>query len=573
MGTTRRLMIALVVVLTACSLANAQVVWRSVASGDWGATTTWEYSTDGGSTWGAPSAVPATRDTNSNFIIAAGHTVIVEASPKYCHNLLVEAGAQLRADTTQPTSDIRYIRIKGDTLTVNGVFGLAADPDDSADVLSLQLYGPDQVLTINGTGTINICRIRPHTSRKNITVVFDADATITYVGSTGGGGSGLYAANDANNDDITYTVNAGRTVTLVDRCNLATSSSTSSDGTANTTFNIDGTVNLLGGSLNLRVAAGKSCVLNVTGTLNVGGNVYPTGASGVLSTISVSGSMNTGTLGEGTLYFDDPAQVVTGAGAFTVGAGATFRTGLPAGLPSASGQIQTATATFDPGANYAYVGSGAQVTGDLLPAHVRGLIIDNATGVTLSQDLLVDSTLTLTDGALLTGSDTLSLGSGALAARSSGYVDGHLKKVGLTGIETFPVGTSGGYAPVTITPLLGTGDFTVTALAGTHPDILNDSRALDRYWSLESAGIDSAHVMFVYPTADIQGNGAAYVAGRHGTGSKWFMYPTTVVPAGDTAFVFGVNEFSDWTLGQPAAFTGLDDPASMPVLNSLKTFT
>ncbi|MCC6396254.1 MAG: T9SS type A sorting domain-containing protein, partial [Bacteroidetes bacterium] len=165
------------------------------------------------------------------------------------------------------------------------------------------------------------------------------------------------------------------------------------------------------------------------------------------------------------------------------------------------------------------------------------------------------------------------LGTGALAVRTSGYVHGHLKKVGLAGIETFPVGTSGGYAPVTITPLLGTGDFTVTALAGAHPDILNNSRALSRYWSLESAGIDSAHLMFVYPAADIQGNGAAYVAGRHGTGSKWFMYPTTVVPAGDTAFVFGVNDFSDWTLGQPAAFTGLDDPASMPVLNSLKTFT
>ena len=572
MGTTRRLMISLVVVLAMCSLANAQVVWRSVASGNWGATATWEYSTDGGSTWGAPSAVPATRDTNSNFIIAAGHTVIVEASPKYCFNLLVVAGAQLRADTTQPTTDIRYIRIKGDSLTVNGVLGLAADPGDSSDVLSLQPYGPDQTLTISGTGTINICRIRPHTGRKNITVVFDANATITYIGSSGTGGAGVYASNDANNDGITFTVNAGRTVTFVDQCNLATSSSTSTDGNANTTININGTVNMLGGNLNLRAAAGKTAVLNVAGTLNVGGSVYPTGTTGVTSTIAVSGAMNTGTMGKGTIYFDTPTQTVTGAGTFTVGDGATFRTGLPGGLASVGGQVLTSTATFSPNAIFAYVGTAAQVTGDLLPAHVRGLTISNSSGVTLSQDLLVDSTLTLTSGALLTGTDTLTVGPGAAVARGTGYVDGVLAKTAFTGPKTFEVGTAGGYSPV-IVAAADTGDFFVTAVDGVHPNIVDGTRALPRYWKLSSAGIDNAALTFVFPPSEVQGSPALYKAGRNSTGTQWNILPTAVSATGDTAVVTGVTVFSDWTLGEPGAFTGLDDPASLPVLNALKTIT
>jgi hypothetical protein len=567
--------IALVLILAVGGLANAQVMWRSVASGNWGVITTWEYSTDWGSTWGVPPAAPATRDTSSDFIISTGHTVVVEASPKYCHNLTVKPDAFLTANLKQPTSDIKYIRIKGDVMEVDGVFGFAADPEDSADVLSLQVYGPDQALTIKGSGTINICRIRPHTGagRTNITVEFETDVTITYIGSSGTGGAGIYSANDANNDNITFTVNPGRTLTMVDGCNLATSSSTSTDGTASTTFNINGTVNMLGGNLNLRGAAGKSIVLNVNGTLNVGGSVYPTGTTGVTSTINVGGTMNTGTLGKGTLYFDTPEQLVTGSGTFTVGQGATFRTGLPQGLPASGAQIQTGTASFSPGATYAYVGTSAQTTGALLPSHVRGLTIANAAGVTLSQSTLVDSTLTLTNGALSTGADTLAVGPEGEVARTSGYVDGYLAKPTPGGATTFEVGAAGGYSPVVVNVTAGSGGALVKAVGGIHPNVINGALALKRYWMLANTGITSADLTFGYPAGDVQGNETAYVGERNTTAKEWSKYTTTVDAVAHTATVTGAPVTSDWTLGEPRAFTPFDDPAALTVPNALRTIT
>ena len=567
--TMRRLTIALALTLAVTTLASAQVIWRSVASGNWGTLATWQRSTDGGGTWATPTAVPATRDTNSNFIIATGTTVVVEASPKYTNDLIIQAGARLTTNVKQPTTDIRYVRIKGDTLLVDGVLGFAANPADSSDVLSLQVYGPNQTLTIMGSGTINICRIRPHNGvgRTNITTVFDADATITYLGSTGTGGSGIYSANDATNDSITFTFNAGRTITMVDGCNLATTSSTSTDGTASTTFNINGTVNMLGGNLSLRGAAGKSIVLNVAGTLNVGGSVYPTGTTGVTSTINVTGTMNTGTLGGGTLYFDAPAQTVTGSGTFSLGR-ATLRLGAAAGFDATSNPFQTTTFLFTPAAKFAYVGTVPQTTGSLLPAHISGLTVNNTAGVTLSQDLLVDTTLTLTAGPLYPGGHALVIPSTATVNRTSGYVDGPLVKTGLSGRTAFEVGTAGNYAPVVVTPTAGTGDFTVTAVNGSHPNLVNSALALKRYWTLASAGITQADLTFNYPSADVQGDESLYRAGRHFTGTSWNMLPTTAYPTGDSAVVAGVTAFSDWTLGEQGAFTPFDDPASIAVVNA-----
>ncbi|HSQ77010.1 MAG TPA: T9SS type A sorting domain-containing protein, partial [Bacteroidota bacterium] len=447
-------------------------------------------------------------------------------------------------------------------------------PADSADALSLQPYGPDQTLMIEGSGTINICRLRPHTGRTNISVIVDANVTFTYVGGSGTGGSGVYSANDAANDFFTFTVKSGRTVTMVDKCNLATTSSTSTDGSANTTFNVDGTLNMLGGNLSLRTAAGKVCSLNVAGTLNLGGNLYASGTTGVPSVITVSGTMNTGTLGKGTLYFDAPAQTVVGSGTFSLGAGATFRTGAPAGVTSGAGsQIGTVGIALSPGARYAFVGTAAQVTGDLLAAQVRGLEINNASGVTLSKATLVDSVLALTNGALVSDTLGVALGPGGSVTRGSGYVDGYLAKTGFTGTKTFEVGTTGGYSPVVVNATAGTGNFAVRAVDGSHPNLLTSSLAIPRYWKLQSTGITKADITFAYPATDVVGTEASYVAGRNTTGSQWMTYATTVDPVAHTAAITNVTAFSDWTVGESGAFTAFEDPASMVVGNALKTIT
>lgn len=103
------------------------------------------------------------------------------------------------------------------------------------------------------------------------------------------------------------------------------------------------------------------------------------------------------------------SNIVSGAGSFSLGSAASIHIGSPEGITSsgATGNIQTATRTFDTGANYTYNGTSAQVTGNGLPSTVNNLTINNSSGVTLSGPVTVNGSLTLTDGALTTGSTTL----------------------------------------------------------------------------------------------------------------------------------------------------------------------
>lgn len=126
---------------------------------------------------------------------------------------------------------------------------------------------------------------------------------------------------------------------------------------------------------------------------------------------------NDGTLNLGT-------NAIKGAGGFTLIAGATLGVGSPAGLASAAGtgNIQvTGTRTYDPAANYTYNGGAAQVTGDQLPATVNNLTINNALGVTLTGNVLVNGALTFTSGNLATNGNLITSAGGGpiLPARRS----------------------------------------------------------------------------------------------------------------------------------------------------------
>ena len=70
----------------------------------------------------------------------------------------------------------------------------------------------------------------------------------------------------------------------------------------------------------------------------------------------------------------------------------------------------TGARCFNQSAYYVYNGSAAQITGNGLPASVKNLIINNSSGITLSSNTLVSSTLDLISGNLLTNTNTLSLG-------------------------------------------------------------------------------------------------------------------------------------------------------------------
>lgn len=129
-------------------------------------------------------------------------------------------------------------------------------------------------------------------------------------------------------------------------------------------------------------------------------------AVALASEVKVSGTFNVlrGALNCG-------SNSVSGEGTFVLASAAEIGIGSVAGISSSggTGNIQTLTRNFDTGASYTYNGSSAQVTGNGLPSIVNLLTINNNAGVSLSSDLIISGTLTLTAGTFSIGPRSLTL--------------------------------------------------------------------------------------------------------------------------------------------------------------------
>jgi hypothetical protein len=177
------------------------------------------------------------------------------------------------------------------------------------------------------------------------------------------------------------------------------------------------------------------------------------------------------------------------------------------------------------------------------------LTINNSSGVTLHASRTVNGTLTLTAGNISTSSNTLAIGSAGTVSRTSGYVIGNLQQTfSSTGSKKFDVGTANGYSPVTVDATAGTGNFTVKAIQGAHPQAYN-ADVLQRYWTLTNADITSADLTFEYLAGDVVGTETNYIIGRF-SDPDWFFPGGSVNPTTHTASITGVTSFSDWTMGE-----------------------
>jgi hypothetical protein len=168
--------------------------------------------------------------------------------------------------------------------------------------------------------------------------------------------------------------------------------------------------------------------------------------------------------------------------------------------------------------------------------------------------------LTLTNGRIVTGPNTLSLTSGTGAVtRTNGQVDGNFRKTfsGATS-KTFEVGTANGFSPATINVTAGTfpGDVTVKAIQSKQPN-LPGSNALQRYWQLIAPGGFSADLSMQYLAGDVVGNEANYLVYKYtGTfsnpaGSSVNTGTHQIVASAQTALS------ADWTAAEPASLLGL----------------
>ena len=408
-------------------LAQATITSNGTGGGNWATGASWV----GG-------LAPGQYDN----VVIAGTDVINVAATAKCNNLTINSGGKVWATAAQT------LQIFGTSLVCDGSFG---DASTANSLLTLQFGGN---LVISGSSKIYPYKIQPITGLSNIGITFNNNAEVTYT-------STAILSDNTGNDNITFTVLSGKTLTVDG--NWSMTSSTGTNGTANTTININsgGTITLLK-ALATPMASGKTCIINIDGTLNGGtsctqysyaGGSAPNNAGGS-NTINVNGSFSTtnlnvspavtagnatygGTIGvtptfivgsNGTLTVNGNADFsntsvvgsISGTGTFKLGSGGTITIAAASGLDRTTGPIRTSTVDFNTAANYSFVGSLAQLTGSDLPATVNNLTINNVAGVTLGKNLLVNGTLNLTAGTLTNGSYSITLGNTGTINSTSG---------------------------------------------------------------------------------------------------------------------------------------------------------
>ncbi len=94
---------------------------------------------------------------------------------------------------------------------------------------------------------------------------------------------------------------------------------------------------------------------------------------------------------------DMGSSVLGGSGIFVANAGSTLLTSVPGGINEIFTAV-TAEVTLEDGSGYGFNGNAAQVTGTQMPTTVGDLIINNAAGVTLSQETTINGVLRLMAG-------------------------------------------------------------------------------------------------------------------------------------------------------------------------------
>ncbi len=295
-----------------------------------------------------------------------------------------------------------------------------------------------------------------------------------------------------------------------------------------------------GKAISLTVGAGKTLTLN--SSLNTG---IPTNV--VSQAFTVTGTLNCG------------ANVISGGSTFTLNSGATLGIGSPDGISTiaATGNIQvTNTQSFSSSANYLYNGTAPQVAGTALPATVASLTINNANGVSLSQNVTDLGALNLTSGSLTTApGSVLTLGNASTitGASSSQFLNGPLAwTYSATGSRTFPIGLNGNYRAVSLnlTTLSGTPTITITphepaSFGGAAP--ASTTLFSTRDWTVASS-VSSGNVgTLTVDGTDFSPVGAGLLVDWNGTTTA-NLTTTGTAPVYAAANV-GLTASSDFTLG------------------------
>ena len=312
------------------------------------------------------------------------------------------------------------------------------------------------------------------------------------------------------------------------------------------------------------VNAAKSATFNVPFTLTKVGAVNGTLNLSAGNTFTVNGvTSGYGIVAKTGGTLNCAADTLPGTGNVDIQAGSTVKIKNALGV---NGQFTMAnTKTYSGGASYIFDGSVVQVTGASLPASVSATVkIDNASGVSLSGSLTA-GTLDLTNGALITGANTVAC---ANATRTAGFVTSELTKLAFGDVPsanfTWPIEATG-YAPVELDiTTSGTAmDIAVLTTALVDPNAPDPAKAINRTWTITPAGSPTfvGTLKLNYLHSDLGTAIEANIRAARWTGAVWdvklAILPDTV---NNVITIPGVSTFSTWTMFDPTPIASVSTP-------------
>ncbi len=237
------------------------------ASGNWTTAANWQkYDAVTAMNWILAPGNPGTTATALTTVIT-GSAMTLSASSG-ANTLLVQTGASIKWGSGTAAQGLR---ISGTTLTNNGLIG-GAPIDDS---INLEVSGSGLTYTLTGSGTTIVNRLRAYYGLVGTTIVLDMPVTFTNQSASLGSAVGLtgyYSSSTGSTtgENITVTINPGKTISFVNYATLHYASKYYANVGGAYTYNVNGIANMWNSKGTTFFSANGNTSTSVT-TLNVSG--------------------------------------------------------------------------------------------------------------------------------------------------------------------------------------------------------------------------------------------------------------------------------------------------------------
>lgn len=414
-----------------------------------------------------------------------------------------------------------------------------------------------------GLPSASVDLVIPHDVTFNYNPSLRADSTITAKSITIGAGKTLLSANNATlkltgPNQVFYLV-SGATFDPGNSTILIESGTTSS---------IAGTATLY----NLQIASGTTFLLATNGQLTLSG------------TLTNNGTIDASTPTNNTFIFNGTNQTIpntsSGVSAFhsltLSGSGTT----LPSVLQLKGNLSYTGSGIVSASTSLNMHGSVVQtISGNALT--LSELIVNNADittpGVILNTSLTLSNNLTFTNGTVVTGANTLTIGAGGsiTGAGAGKYVSGNLRRyVPDTNNPslTWEIGHDNAYSPVNLAfsgNVSGSGyiDISSTTAAPAVASGLSQTKYINRKWVVSNTDVSfsSVNPTFTFAAGNVLNSADTdLLVVRKLSGATWSAL-TTGTRTSTSTQATGVTEFSEFYIGEPAPLEVTTQPANTAV--------